>query len=138
MLRKQVELVLLCWGITEKASLDSHDGRNAPGSDKKLGITFLSFLDSEAAKLPVFTVRGLHRTACLRFLNQESSQAKNTYPRKLLECFLTYFEALQYPKSAKTCKVQAGLECCTPNNAQQCSFRRDILHSITLCHSFCY
>lgn len=131
-------MVLLYWGNIGKTSLCSSDGRNAPGSDKKVGIAFLSFLYSEAAKLSVFTGRGLHRIACLQILNQVSSQARNTYPRKLLECFPAYAGALQYPKAAKTCKVQAGLECCTPNSAQQCSFRRDILPSVTLCHSFCY
>lgn len=77
--------MLLCWENKEKTSLDPSDGRNVPGYDKKVGIAFLSFLNSGAAKLPVFTGRGLHRTACLHFLDQVSSRAGSRYPRKLLE-----------------------------------------------------
>lgn len=75
----------MCWGNIENTSLDPSDGKNAFGSDKKVGTAFLSFLNFGAAKLSVFTGRGFHRTACLHFLNQVSSQARNIYPRKFLE-----------------------------------------------------
>lgn len=132
LLWEQVELLLLCWGNIEKTSLDPSDGRNAPGSDEKEDIAFLSFLNSGAAKLSAYTGRRLHRTACLHFSSHVSSQARNTYPRKLLELLPYLHWGLQYPKSAKTCRVQAGLECCISNNAQHYSFRRDILPSVTV------
>lgn len=70
MLLKQVALLLLWWRNIEKTSFDPNDERNDPGSDKKVGIAFLSFLNSGLAKLSDSTGRGLHRTACLHFLNQ--------------------------------------------------------------------
>lgn len=83
-------------------------------------------------------------TQTLRFLRTEDSTELCVSPHlsglllelgthalgKSLSCFLT--EALLYPKSAKTCKVQAGLECYITNNVQQYSFIRDILLSVTI------
>lgn len=54
---------------------------------------------------------------------------------KSFSCFHTYTETILYPKSAKTCKTQAGLQHCITNNVQY-YFTRDILLSVTV-YFFC-
>lgn len=131
MLWNQVELVLLCWGNIEKTFLDPSDGKNALGSDKKVGAAFLSFLNFGAAKL--FSQAGdcTELTVFTSLTRCHVRLGIHTLGSSL-SCFLTYIEALQYPKSAKTCKVQAGLECCISNKGQHYSFRRDILPPVSV------
>lgn len=100
--------------------------------------SFSPFLDTGPAKLSVYTGSVIPRAGdgtelrvfsyLTRLLLGLGICALGNY----LSCFLTYIEALHYPESAKTCKVQAGLECCITNNAQQYSFRRDVLLSVTV------
>lgn len=55
-------------GKHRKSSLVPSDGRNAPRSDKKVGIVFLSFLNSRAAILSLFHRRGIAQN-CLSTLS---------------------------------------------------------------------
>lgn len=108
-------------------SPDPSDSRNPPGADEK-AAALPPVLEAGPAELSVRTgsvisrSRGWRRRACGLSLNRVAPRVRNTCPRNSLSCLLPYFEALRYPKSAKTCKVPAGLECCVTNNAQQYSF----------------
>lgn len=107
-----------------RLSPDPSDRRNPLGADEKAGAP-LPFLDTEPAELSVRTGsvlprgRGWRRRACGLLLNGLLLGLGIRALGNSLSCLLPYFEALHYPKSAKTCKVPAGLECCITNNAQQ-------------------
>lgn len=120
-----------------RLSPDPSDRRNPLGADRRQGLFFLSWTLSQPSCLCA-------QAACFPGAGGGAEERVVSYLTGLLlglgiralgnslSCLLPYFEALHYPKSAKTCKVPAGLECCITNNAQQYFHWRDIRFSVTM------